>query len=201
MDRTGIIQIAALAGVCAVVAGCKPPPTDAGMDRDLPVTAPTFASDPLPSPETEEALWVRTSDHRIVYGIPGEPALMALECLTKDKVENNRVSITRISAADEGAGALMALIGNNQIGRIEVDATEISGRLLWHGDVAADDATLEPLIGEEEVTATVPGGGMVTLNPSALPTELLAVCRGIARLVEPEPEPESEPEASETPAQ
>ena len=168
---------------CAAIplAACKPPPTDAGMDRDLPVTAPTFASDPLPSPETENARWVRANDHRIVYGIPGTPALMALECIEKDEVADNRVSISRLSPADEGAGALMALIGNRAIGRIEVDATLIGGRFLWLGEVAADDPALEPLIGEEPLTATVPGAGLVDLNPSALPTELLALCRGIVQ--------------------
>lgn len=167
--------------MCAVamITACKPPPTDAGMNRDMPEAAPTFASDPQPSPDTEGARWVGTSDTRMVYGLPGEPAMMALECVEGASIAYNRIRLTRISVADEGAGAMMALIGNERIGRIEVDATEIGGRYLWQGEVAADDVRLEPFIGEEELTATVPGGGMVTLNASALPTELLAKCRGI----------------------
>jgi hypothetical protein len=168
-----------LIGLCAAIplAACNPPPTDADMGRDMPEVAPTFASDPLPSPETEGARWVATSEMRIVYGIPGEPALMALECIDPGK-DAAKMRITRISPADEGAGALMALIGNEAIGRIEVDATEIGGRFLWQGDVGARDERLDPFIGEEELTATVPGGGMVTINPDPRPTELLAVCRG-----------------------
>lgn len=169
------------------LAACNPPPTDADMGRDVPEAAPTFASDPLPSPETDGARWVATNETRLVYGIPGEPALMALECLNAGK-DSAMVRVTRISPADEGAGALMALIGNEAIGRIEVDATEIGGRFLWQGDVDARDERLDPFIGEEELTATVPGGGMVTINPDPRPTELLAVCRGTP--IEP-PEPEA----------
>lgn len=175
MKPQAIIGSAALLALAIAAAACKPPPTDAGMDRELPETVPTFASEPLDSPDTEGAQWVETSATRIVYGIPGKPAQMALECLRNKAAPKAR--LTRISPADEGAGALMALIGNGAIGRIEVDATEIGGRFLWQGDVRADDARLDPLIGTQEATATVPGAGMVTINPSPLPVELLAQCR------------------------
>lgn len=172
-----------------LVAACKPPPTDAGMDRDLPEAAPTFASEPLDSPDTEDAQWVATSDTRIVYGIPGEPAQMALECLGEGA--GAAVRLTRISPADEGAGAMMAVIGNGRIGRFEVDARAIDGRFLWQGDARADDPRLESLIGDGEITATVPGAGMVIINSSLLPTELLAKCRGEEK---PEPAQEATPE-------
>ena len=174
MMRTNLVAGAA---VICLVSACKPPPTDADLTRELPESVPTFASKPLASPDTEGAQWVETSPRRIVYGIPGKPAQMALECLP-DKDEP-KFRITRISPADEGAGALLALIGNGAIGRIEVDAVEIGGRFLWQGEVRADDPRLDPLIGDKELTATVPGAGLVKINPGPLPAELLAICRGI----------------------
>lgn len=159
------------------VSGCKPPPTDAEMGRDAPEEAPAYASDPLPSPDTEGAVWARSPQNaqRIVYGVPGEPALMALTCLAQGELP--RVEITRMSPADEGAGALLALIGNGHIGRMEVDALEVAGRTVWQGTTLAANPALEPLAGPRQLTATIPGAGMVTLNPSTLPMAFLEACR------------------------
>ncbi|MDJ0642370.1 MAG: hypothetical protein QNJ15_06105 [Erythrobacter sp.] len=164
-----------IAGV-ALLAACKPPPTDADMGRDMPEAEPTFASEPLPSPDTEGAVWaLANNDERLIYGIPGQPVLLALTCL-RDTSEP-ALRITRLSPADEGAGAMLALIGNGAIGRMEVDATDVSGRSIWQGALPAADERWEPLNGPREITATVPGAGMVTLNPSPLPAQFLAACR------------------------
>lgn len=161
------------------------------MLRDMPEAAPTFASDPLPSPETEGAVWARSQrvEGRIIYGVPGEPALLALEC-ERDDPTAPTLTITRISPADEGAGALLALVGNGHIGRIAVDATEVNGRLIWLGEASALDEVWEPLAGPRELIATVPGAGMVTLNSSALPAIMIATCRfGESAEAETEPSP------------
>ncbi len=167
----------ALIALLALTA-CKPPPADADMARELPEAAPTYASEPLPSPKTEGAVWaVSAKDkNRIVYGVPGDPALMALSCLSDERLP--RFQITRMSPADEGAGAMLAFVGNGHIGRLEVDATEVRGQTIWQGETLAADAALEPLAGPRQLTATIPGAGMVTLNPSALPMEFLQNCRG-----------------------
>jgi hypothetical protein len=166
-----------------LVTACKPPPTDADMNRDMPQAAPTFASAPLPSPETEGAMWARASNQsggqngpRLIYGIPGSPALIALEC-TGDEGELAALQITRLSPADEGAGALLALVGNGHIGRIEVAQTEVTGRPVWQGSAPAANIVWEPLAGPRQLTVTVPGAGMVTMNPSALPAQLIESCR------------------------
>ncbi|MEM6857781.1 MAG: hypothetical protein AAF559_07910 [Pseudomonadota bacterium] len=161
----------------SAVSGCKPPPTDAEMGRDATEETPAYASDPLPSPETEGAVWARSPQNaqRIVYGVPGEPALMALTCLTDGELP--RVQITRMSPADEGAGALMALIGNGHIGRMEVDAIVVAGRSVWQGTTLAANPALEPLAGPRQLTATIPGAGLVTLNPSPQPMAFLEDCR------------------------
>nr|WP_298929355.1 hypothetical protein [uncultured Erythrobacter sp.] len=148
------------------------------------MSEPTFASDPLPSPDTEGAVWAPSTEaNRIIYGIPGEPALMALACIERDG-QSEILRITRISPADEGAGALLALIGNGAIGRIEVDATKQGRGFVWQGELPAADAKWEPLNGPRQATVTVPGAGMVTLNASRLPEELLNTCRGIPPVVE-----------------
>lgn len=145
----------------------------------MPEAELTFASDPLPSPGTEGAVWAESEKgERLIYGIPGQPVLLALACL-RDAPEPI-LRITRLSPADEGAGAMLALIGNGAIGRMEVDATEVSGRSIWQGALPAADERWEPLNGPREITATVPGAGMVTINPSPLPAQFLAECRGLS---------------------
>lgn len=166
----------------ALLAGCKPPPTDADILRAMPETEPTFPSEPLPSPDTEGAGWAQSANaaDRLVYGIPGQPALIALECVTQEG-ELPHLSITRLAEADEGAGAMLAMVGNGHIGRIAVDATELGGRHYWRGETLAADVAWEPLGGPRELIATVPGAGTVEINPSPLPGVLIERCRnGIA---------------------
>lgn len=177
MRPAGPVGGLALAISISGLAGCKPPPTDADMARDLPEKAPVYASDPLPSPETQGAVWATSerSADRIVYGVPGEPALMALSCLSGEGLP--RLQVTRMSPADEGAGAILAFVGNGHIGRMEVDAGEVAGQSVWQGATLAADPALEPLAGPRQLTATIPGAGMVTLNPSVLPMAFLEDCR------------------------
>ncbi|MBV7266528.1 hypothetical protein [Erythrobacter ani] len=176
-----------VAGTLAALGACKPPPTDADLTRDMPAEPETFASEPLPSPETEGAMWARSSeDGRIIYGIPGEPALLALSCAESGGITGT-LRIIRMVEADEGAQALLALIGNGAIGRIAVDATEIGNRTVWQGELAASDTAWEPLAGPRSMTVTVPGAGIVSVNPSALPEQLLDRCRASADVTLPAP--------------
>ncbi|MEO0590127.1 MAG: hypothetical protein AAFZ11_06150 [Pseudomonadota bacterium] len=175
--RKAALNWVALATSLTALAACKPPPTDAGLKRDAAEEAPAYASDPLPSPDTEGAVWARSPQNaqRIVYGVPGKPALMALTCLSGEGLP--RLQVTRMSPADAGAGAILAFVGNGHIGRMDVDAITVTGRIVWQGTTLAADAALEPLAGPRQLTATVPGAGMVTLNPSPLPMEFLEDCR------------------------
>ncbi len=171
---------AALFGASGLAA-CKPPPTDAAVAR-VSLLAPTAgASAPLASPDTTAAVWASTDKPlRLVYGVPGQPVLLALECLDPAKPEA-RLRITRHAPADEGAAALLALIGNGWIGRFPVDATTIGGRVLWQGEVPAQQREWNALKPEREATVTVPGAGLVRLNPSPLPMQLVTTCRNEAR--------------------
>ena len=163
----------------AALAACKPPPTDADMRRDMPEAAPSFASDPLPSPESEGALWApsREVEGRLIYGQVGAAPLLALECLESEGSAPS-LRITRYADADVDATALLALIGNGHIGRLPVEAREVGGRIRWQGEVLASDLRWEPLAGPRRVTVTVPGAGMVTINPSGLTGDLVEQCRG-----------------------
>ncbi|NBC88678.1 MAG: hypothetical protein GVX90_04150 [Alphaproteobacteria bacterium] len=159
----------------AALAACKPPPTDETLTRAAPASEPSFASAPLPSPETGGAVWAPSArrENRLVYGIPGEPALLALAC----ERDSGTLTVTRFSHADEGAQAMLAFIGNGHVGRLPVDAIEDGEGRVWQGTHAALSEEWDPFTGPRKLTATLPGAGLVTLNPSPLPMDLVARCR------------------------
>lgn len=173
------LPLALLAGLALTgLAGCKPPPTDSAVARVSLAERAGGPSEPLPSPDVTGAAWAKTANPlRLVYGIPGQPVLLALECLEPATPEA-RLRITRHVPADEGASALLALIGNGWIGRFPVDATDVRGQSLWQGDVPATQREWAALKPERESTVTVPGAGLLKLNPSSLPLELVTSCRG-----------------------
>lgn len=177
--RTKLLAGLALMSALAVtLSGCKPPPTDAATARVSLLAAASGPSEPLPSPDTTDALWASTANPlRLVYGVPGQPVLVALECLAPASPEA-RLRITRHAPADDGAGALLALIGRRAIGRFPVDATDIGGRLLWQGEVSALAQGWDAFKTANEATVTVAGAGLVRLNPSPLPFQLVEACRG-----------------------
>lgn len=178
MSRVALAGALALAGVLTgVLAGCKPPPTDAAVARVAFGASAAGPSAPLPSPDTTGAVWASSgSPLRLVYGVPGGAVLLALECVEPGK-PTARLRITRHAPADSGASALLALIGNGWIGRFPVDATEIGNSRVWQGEVPAAARQWDALKPEREATVTVPGAGLVRLNPSPLPMALIGACR------------------------
>lgn len=171
----------------AGLSGCKPPPTDSAAARVSLLAPAQGPSAPLPSPDVTGAVWASTANPlRLVYGIPGQPVLLALECLDP-KAPAARLKITRHAPADPGASALLALIGNGFIGRIPVEATSLKGQRVWEGEAPALTPEWDALKPEREATVTVPGAGLVKLNPSPLPMALVDACRGV-------PEPPTPPE-------
>lgn len=168
---------------------CKPPPTDAAEARAAELPMATGPSAPIASPDTTGAVWAESSPQssgplRLVYGVPGQPVLLALECRGA-ATPAAQIRITRHAPADRGAGALLALIGNGRIGRFPVDATEAGGKLVWQGDVPATVSGWDAFKGTREATVTVPGAGLVRLNPSPLPMTLVAACRGLPETAPP----------------
>lgn len=190
MHRARRPALGALILLAAGLAGCKPPPTDADMARAATIVSLRGPSTPIASPDTTGALWSPSaaSPDRLVYGKPGEPVMLAVECVRTDgDAAPARIRISRHAPADRDAGALLALIGNGAIGRMEVAATKQGQRQIWQGELPADDRGWEPLAGPREITATVPGAGLVRLNPSPLPMQFLRDCR--SPLAEPPPPP------------
>jgi hypothetical protein len=169
----------AAATFCAALSGCKPPPTDAAVARVSLLAPMGGPSAPLASPDTTGAIWAGTPGNplRLVYGVPGKPVLLALECLDPATPEA-RLRITRHAPADPGASALLALIGNGEIGRFPVNATPAGRGAIWQGEVAAVQPQWDALKPEHEASVTVPGAGLVKLNPSPLPLALVKACRG-----------------------
>lgn len=174
----------ALAGA---LAGCKPPPTDSAAARVSLLAPAEGPSAPIASPDVTGAVWASTGNPlRLVYGIPGQPVLLALECLDPAGPEA-RLRITRHAPADPGAAAILALIGNGYIGRFPVDAASLKGQRVWEGEVPALTQEWNALKPEREATVTVPGAGLLKLNPSPLPMALVEACRGEPAPVPPTP--------------
>ncbi len=187
----GAFTLAAV--LVATLAGCKPPPTDSAVSRVSLVAPASGPSEPLPSPDVTGAVWAATPNPlRLVYGVPGKPVLLAIECL-EPAAPTARIRITRQSPADPGASALLALIGNGYIGRFPVDAASIKGQSLWQGEAPAIVKEWDALKPERESTVTVPGAGLLKLNPSPLPMALVTMCRG-SLSPEPPAAPGSAPE-------
>jgi hypothetical protein len=175
-------------GICAVAAamlgsaGCKPPPSDAAVARAANLPVLPGPSVPQPSPDTTDAVWAQSAkDLRLVYGVPGQPVLLALECVGTGPL----LRITRHAPADRDAEALLAIIGNRRAARIAVAATRTGDRLLWQGEAPAIDPDWDTLGDQREVTATIPGAGLLKLNASPLPKQLVEQCRKRALPADP----------------
>ncbi|MEW4447439.1 hypothetical protein [Qipengyuania sp. JC766] len=164
--------LAALGGLAA----CQPPASDTYAERGRPAPTRSAPSEPLASPDSEDAFWARTQQPgRIVYGNANERALMALECEQRDNA--NAVVLIRIAPADAGASAIVALIGNGHMERLPVEAVPTGDAHVWAGTFAAGMPELDVLTGQNAIEATVPGAGTVRINPSPLPARLIAACR------------------------
>ena len=171
----GPLALAALA--LAGLAGCKPPPTDSAAARVSLLAPAEGPSAPIASPDVTGAVWASTANPlRLVYGVRGQPVLLALECLDP-KGPEARLTITRHAPADPGASAILALIGNGQIARVPVDAASLKGQRVWQGEAPALTPEWDALKPEREATVTVPGAGLLKLNPSPLPMALVEACR------------------------
>ena len=153
---------------------CKPPATDDYTDRTGISDAGEFASTPIDSPDTANAVWAEGGRAgRIVYGEPGEAPMLALSC----EVEGSRheIQVTRFAKADPDAKALMAMIGNGHTARLPIDAVWNGRVWLWQGGYWP--GSLDVLTGPRRVELTIPGAGSLILNPSPRPAQLIATCR------------------------
>lgn len=196
-----MIRHAAPLVALAIVAACKPPPTDDASARGTLASEPEAPSPPIDSPDTTNSIWANSATPgRILFGNPGERPLLAVDCLDGG-TNNAMIRFTRFASADEGAGAFMALVGNFHVVRMPVDATELGTSWVWQGDISVDDPDLEALTGRREVTLTIPGAGMLTIADTRVPRGLVNACRapfeGEEEVLDPEFSDAPDPEASE----
>ena len=186
---------------CLAATACKPPATDDYVARTAIGGKNKGPSEPILSPDVEGAVWAQApKPDRILYGKPGATPLMAMEC--REAQSGPEIAFTRFAHADEGAKAILALIGNGHVERFFVDAAPVgsNGASLWYGRVAASDNRLGVLTGGRDVEATVPGAGSVKLHASALTGQLVNACRAKSG---PQPDltplPSAEPAATPSP--
>jgi hypothetical protein len=166
----------------ALLAACKPPAADGYVERVDLTQAGSFASEPLPSPDTTGAVWAASEKPgRILFGLPGKPPLVALAC------SGTSIELTRFAPADPEAQAFAALVGNSHVVRIPVDAVPSGRASIWRGSVTAENPGLEALTGTEPVELTIPGAGTVVLTASPLPGALVTQCRPQIPTAEPAP--------------
>jgi hypothetical protein len=179
----------------AILAACKPPASDDYIERAKIDESAQGPSEPIDSPDSEGAIWAPAGEGaRLLYGKPGEHPLFAVECLSDGS--EPMLAYTRFANADPHAKAILALIGNGHVSRLNIDAAQIGDAWRWEGEIEAGDPRLDVLTGNREVEATVPGAGSLILNASALPGELVERCRELAEpLTSDEPTPAPSPPA------
>ena len=173
---TSVRMLLPLAVPVFLLASCNPPAADSYAERGEVAVKASKLIEPIASPDVEDAIWAEAkSGERIVFGKPGEPPLFALACKRTDV--GSAIELTRFTPTDEGAKALIAIIGNGHIGRYKVDAVPARQGFYWHGQVPANDYNLEAFRGPRTTEATVPGGGSLILNANPMVGELIDACQ------------------------
>jgi len=140
---------------------------------DLSVAAETAPLQP------EGAAWSRNGP-QVAFGVPGQPALISLACV-HDVAGSASLAVTRHTRAEEGAKALLALIGNSRISRLPLDVVQPGEAGEWRGVLPVADARLDVLKGGNRIEGTLPGGGTLLMPASLEPARLLEECRASDR--------------------
>jgi len=173
---------------------CQPPAADRYEGRADPPDTATFASEPIDSPDAENAVWAPSATPlRLLYGVPGQQPFAAVACEMGEETDADpRVRITRFARADEGAQALLAIIRNGHKERFPVEATDNGRAFLWEGTIPLGSDKLDVLTGRRGVELTIPGAGTLALNASDAPRDLIETCRLAVRKQTPVVRPTGE---------
>ncbi|MGX7951648.1 hypothetical protein ACWPM1_03695 [Tsuneonella sp. HG249] len=160
----------------ALLAACRPPASDGYVERIALDDAHKGPQVMMTSPDTTDAVWAASAaPGRIVFGQPGSPPLLAIECADG----GNMLKVTRYAPTDPGAKGMMALVGNGHVERLKVDALALGENRgsLWQGRFTPQDTRLDALTGGRRFELTIPGAGTLVLHPSPMPGELIERCR------------------------
>lgn len=163
----------------ALLAACRPPASDGYIERIALDDAARGPQVLMTSPDTTGAIWAQSGGpRRIVFGLPGQPPLLAIECAQGGAM----LSVTRFAPTEARAKGMMALIGNGRVERLKVDATPAPGGRgwLWQGRFDPADPRLDALAGPRPFELTIPGAGTLKVPASPRPRELIEGCRALA---------------------
>jgi hypothetical protein len=140
-------------------------------------------SEPLASPDTEGAAWtVRANGLAVDFGQEGGAPLLSLEC----RLRREQMTIVRHVPARPGQEALFPVMGNGLVSRFKVDAALADGEWRWQGVLPVGDPQLDVFVGTADLEATLPGGGMLTIEGSRIPGEFVSWCRSGGETAAPE---------------
>ncbi|WP_271078414.1 hypothetical protein [Aurantiacibacter sp. MUD61] len=151
-----------------------------------------------PSPDTSGAGWtVAENGQAILFGDPGADPWLTLACDLSE--EPARFTIIRHAEAFPGQSALFPFVGNGMRSRFLADATLAQnadgGEWRWEAVLPADDPQLDVFAGTRDLTATLPGRGMLEISGSRIPGQFLDWCRAGGEIAEPEEDTETEAES------
>jgi len=142
---------------------------------------------PIDPPDTAEARWIVDENGQAIhFGNEGAAPLMTLDCRLGDGPAQMR--IVRHTTARPGQGALFPVIGNGLRSRFLVDAALVGDEWRWEGTVPASDPMLDVFTGPRQLTATLPGGGMLEIAGSRVPGEFITWCRAGGDVMQAEAE-------------
>jgi hypothetical protein len=193
----GAVKAPALLITLLFLAACDRGETPVQAQRISLDDARSRPSEPLASPDTKDASWtVRPNGQAIDFGKAGGPPLLSLEC----RLRQEQMAVVRHAPARPGQEALFPVIGNGLVSRFKVDATLAEKEWRWEGTLPAADPQLDVFAGQQELQATLPGGGMLVIEGSRIPGEFVNWCRsgGQAPSIEAD-EPEDSEKASSAP--
>lgn len=149
--------------------------------------------------DSQSMAWqVRPDGNSLAWGQPPEPPLLTLQCLLSAQDQDQpQLSIIRHIAAPPGARAFFAVLGNGMAARLKVDAQLAENEWRWEGSYPADAAELDVFTGPRDITATLPGGGMLEIGGSDLPRQFIQWCRN-GGVAEPAENPEAGDETADS---
>lgn len=172
--------------VIALLAACSKSPVqptrEGAPDDAVRMALPEGEALPGVQDDTSQPAWAVAPDGMSArFGNAGEQPLVSVACHTGVLV------VTRHAYAPVGAQALFALVGDEGIMRLPVDATAIPGQrgYLWQGTLTADDARAKVLGGA--YTGTLPGAGMIKVSAGGAARDVISRCRTTAPTTAPEP--------------
>ncbi|WP_340589453.1 hypothetical protein [Erythrobacter alti] len=138
-----------------------------------------------PSPDTSDAFWtVSETGQAIRFGNADESPLLTLGCnLQSTPIE---LVIVRHADALPGQSALFPFVGNGMRSRFFADTKLVDGEWRWESRLPVGDPQLDVFAGTRDLTATLPGRGMLEIKGSRIPGEFLDWCRAGGRPAVPD---------------